>query len=349
MGSLGWRTDSTLKQSIEQNVQHFNYYQLLRIILTGSEIESDDICDEIDQLLRLESDIRYDFAPSSISYLDSEYDDQGRPRRKLGMAKFGITTLNGPLPQAYTDWLYQEISDGNMALKAFLDIFNHRLLSIRYLIRAQSRISLSAKAPNQSDIVAGADASAGFGTDMLFERMPVSRRMIQSYAGLMGNSRTSISIVRGLLSAVFKTNIKVYQYQGQWLHFEEDDLCRIGMLSDSSHVSSHANNNRLGSGAVLGTKHWDQSALIKIEMGAMDFKTLTQLLPDGDHHEQLTALVRYLSNQSWDALIRLVIKAKDIPKSYLNSSDEGTMRLGRSAWLKQDIGASGVSEFLVKV
>src|SRR5690606_36615306 len=49
----------------------------------------------------------------------------------------GIAGVQGPLPLAYSEIIYQRVRAGDRSLKDFLDIFNHRLVSILHQTRKQ--------------------------------------------------------------------------------------------------------------------------------------------------------------------------------------------------------------------
>jgi hypothetical protein len=77
----------------------------------------------------------------------------------------GIAGIQGPLPFPYTEMLIQRERNGDASLKDFLDVFNHRLISILHRIRKQYLISLNACTPEKTEIAVGLRALLGLGQD----------------------------------------------------------------------------------------------------------------------------------------------------------------------------------------
>jgi type VI secretion system protein ImpH len=358
MGSVSWRANSTLGNCVRIHPQHFDYYQLINLLLnlenkgdeTGldaAETEPGDVTAQIDRAVRIRTDIRFDFPPSRVSYYRI-VGQAGMPA--LGINDFGIAGIYGPLPQAYTEWLQEEIANSkHHGIADFLDIFNHRLLSLRYQVRARTRVSLSMQKPNESPVAVATNAIMGFGNKHLFEQLTIRPRLLQTYAGLLANSRGSMQTVKALLGSVFSTQVTVEQLTGQWRRIEPSDQTRIG--------ASGGRNHALGVNTMLGTRIWDQQGMITLTLGPLSWQRLLALMPGGALHAQLVELIQFLSNRRWDCRVRLLIARGPIPAARLSArpapqsdGDAGPeLRLGRTAWLKSAAGADGTTGFTVRV
>lgn len=359
MGSVSWRTDRTLRQSIEKYPQHFEVNQLINLLLNyqnarnGNDNEENlvtgsDETDRLDQFLRLSSELRFDFPPSPVSYFRQLPPEKGQ---ELGISNFGIAGIYGPLPQSYSEWLFREIAEGNIQISDFLNIFNHRLLALRYQVLARSRVSLSAKRPNDSYIARALNNLMGLGTPHLLDQLSVSRRMLQTYAGLLANARTSVQVVKCLLGSVLQTQISIRQLEGKWRVISREQQTFIGLQGA---------NNALGTSSLLGRYTWDQKGMIEVKIGPVNYQRLLALMPDGELHGQLLELIRFLSNRDWDCRVNLLIKAEEIPESFMPFQTDNDrpsnpkqaraqLRLGRTAWLKSNQGLAGQTGFEVRV
>jgi type VI secretion system protein ImpH len=351
MGSVSWRTNSTLGNSVRLHPQHFDYYQLLKLLLsfengnkedgTGSSETPLDATAQIDRTVRIRTDIRFDFPPSLISYYDV-IENARLPT--LGINDFGIAGIYGPLPQCYTEWLQEQIASGKRTIADFLDIFNHRLASLRYQVRARTRTSLYARKPNEAPVAMATNAIMGFANPALFRQLNVSPRLLQTYAGLLTNCRGSVQTVTALISSVFSTRVEVKQLTGQWRDIEASDQTRL--------AGKDGQNHRLGVNAVLGTRVWDQQGMITLTLGPLSWRRLLALMPGGVAHERLVELIRFLSNRRWDCRVQLKIPRQSIPVARLSSRpagpDNAQLRLGFTAWLKSRAGAEGTTGFTVR-
>ena len=61
----------------------------------------------------------------------------------------GMAGSNGPLPDVYTQKVLQEMSQHNFASRDFLDIFNHRVVSILHRVRVSYWVGVSSAFPEK--------------------------------------------------------------------------------------------------------------------------------------------------------------------------------------------------------
>lgn len=217
----------------------------------------------------------------------------------LNVNFMGIAGIQGPLPFPYTEMLIQRIRSGDTSLKDFLDIFNHRLISILHRIRKQYLISLNTHVPDKTEIAIGLKAFIGIGQPALQHRLHVPDRSLLDYAGLYWSQPRSAKGLEAVLKSYFKIPVRVENCVGVW---------RPLPSSQQTHIGRHGQWNKLGQGAVLGTRVWDNISHFRLHLGPLEVEQLDIFLPFGKGFERLKDLTKLYVGPAMDFSIRYAVK-----------------------------------------
>src|SRR5205807_1288066 len=115
-----------------------------------------------------------------------------------------------------------------LAFKDFLDIFNHRLISLLYRIRKHHRIGLEVAEPGEDQVSGYLYSLIGLGTANLKGRMQVRDRALLHYAGILAQEPRSMAGLERILADYFQVNVKGHQFTGKWRELDEDQWTMIG-------------------------------------------------------------------------------------------------------------------------
>jgi type VI secretion system protein ImpH len=304
--------------------------------------------EKVEDFVRFKSAVALNFPSSDISHVrlkeyPQDYPPGDLPKRSLEEIQdspsiphdetpitemtvnlMGLAGALGPLDMPTTELIIERAASKDKALKDFLDIFNHRLISLLYRIRKMHRIGLEDEPPGQDKISKYLFSLIGLGTDGLMGRMMVRDRSLLHYAGLLSQQPRSIIGLERILSDYFKVEVKGQQFVGGWYDLEESQWTKIGMTSGQ--------NNVLGEGAVVvGTRVWDRQAKIEIHLGPLTYQQFLNFIPTGWGYRSLCDLTRFYLGDTLDVNFRLILKGKEIPPPMLGMLDEPM--LGWTSWL----------------
>ena len=267
------------------------------------------------------------FPPSAIRQI-AQPQQEDRPS-EMTVAFMGLTGIQGVLPRHYTELLMERVAAKDFALRDFLELFNHRMVSLFYRAWEKHRCLVGFErgvAGEASDPIAKyLWALMGLGTEGIRERLSGVDRVLLRYAGAITQKPRSANALQQVLSDYFNVPVTIRQFLGMWLQIEPEDRTRLG---------GRGNNNRLGQTSVLGTKVWDQQAQFKVRVGPLGYKDFANLLPSGQSYPVLVNLTKFFSGPDLDFNVNLVCDAKDVPSCRLYESESYTPRLGWTTWLK---------------
>ncbi|HEY0544266.1 MAG TPA: type VI secretion system baseplate subunit TssG [Pyrinomonadaceae bacterium] len=258
-------------------------------------------------------------------HADTPDADDKVPNTEMTVNLMGLAGALGPLDMPTTELIIERAANKDTALKDFLDIFNHRLISLLYRIRKMHRIGLENEPPGQDKISKYLYSLIGLGTDGLMGRMQVRDRSLLHYAGLLSQQPRSIVGLERLLSDYFRIEVKGHQFVGGWYDLDEEQWTKIG--------EHEGQNNVLGQGAVVvGTRVWDQQAKIEIRLGPLTLQQFLNFIPIGWGYRALCDLTRFYLGDTLDVSFRLVLKGEELPLPMLEKKNEPLL-LGWTSWL----------------
>ncbi|AMZ77734.1 MULTISPECIES: type VI secretion system baseplate subunit TssG [Enterobacter] len=167
---------------------------------------------------------------------------------------FGLLGTYGALPHGYTEWIAEQISCHNdIAIKHFLDIFNHRINTMRFDIWKKSHLFVARELDDNFHYPAIFNAVAGVSQHDSF-----ITGFVRANNASLWNRRTLVNLVR-LLQREFNCLVEIFPFQGAWIEIEPAARGRLGHSSLA-----------LESCAVLGKKYWDMHASFHIKIGPIE-------------------------------------------------------------------------------
>jgi len=347
MATESRRADPAVAHTLFAEGYRFDFFQAVRVLerLYPERQSIGRDATPSQEVVRVRAHASLSFPASAIHQMSPAVEGQGPA--EMTVAFMGLTGPLGVLPRHYTELLLERQRRKDHTLGAFLDLFNHRLVSLLYrawekhhfpiayeraLVRGQHDDRLS---QYLLDFI-------GLGTAGLQDRLEVPDQVLRFYAGLFAQQPRSASALSGLLQDYFGVPVDVVQFTGQWLTLEPAQRSRLGGRTklvgraQGSKSCDHVlpSNNALGVRAVLGGRVWDQQAKFTLRLGPLSYAAFTQFLPAGSAFRPLLQLTRFFAGQEHDFVVQLVLKAAEVPGCQLGATGAQAPRLGWSTWLK---------------
>lgn len=330
MAAKSWGTDPPLEHVLFEEGYRFDFFQAVRVLdrLYPDRQPVGRDATPSREVVRFRSHPSLSFPPSAIHEIERREDGSGPAR--MTVAFMGLTGLLGVLPRHYTELLLERVRHKDQTLRDFLDLFNHRLISLFYRAWEKYRFPIAyERAVSQPG---GYDRFSlhlfdliGLGTRGLRGRLEVEDKALLFYAGLLAQHPHSASVLTGLLQDYFGIPAAVTQFVGQWLPLSEANRSRLGVREGS---------NVLGVNAVAGSRVWDQQAKFRLRLGPLTYGEFCQFLPSGEAFARLVGLTRFYAGQEWDFDVQLILQAAEVPACRLGETGKQAPRLGWSTWLK---------------
>lgn len=322
MAGNNWGTNRPLENFLFDEAHLFDFYQAVRL-MEKLRPESSPVGENVNpaaEITRFKSKVTMSFPASDIEAIRAG--KNGDPP-EMYVNFMGVAGAFGPLPNPYVELLIEREARGDTAFRDFLDIFNHRLVSLMYRVRKMNRLGMEIKSPDEIPFAQHLWSVIGLGMKTLRDRMKVRDRAFLYYGGLMSQKPHSMVGLERILSHYFGVTVKSRQYRGRWFKLERDQITILGVFGQ---------NRVLGESAVLGTRVWNQHTKFRLVVGPLKLKVFEEFLPIGSRFRPLVEMARFYVGREMDFEINLIIKALDAPAARL-SATVGP-RLGWTSWIK---------------
>lgn len=302
----------------------FEFFQAMRLLerLRPERTPAGRFVHPNREVVRLHAHTAVGFPASQIQSLNLD-DPQVAHLTVNFMGLFGPS---GVLPLVYTDLINERLRAKDRTLRDFLDIFNHRLISLFYQAWEKYRFQIAYERGELSRLSQQLGALIGLGTPGLEDRQAVLDDSLRFYSGLLSLTPRSETGLRQILGDYFDVPVEVEQFVGSWHALDTPTQCFVGAGDDYS--------QQLGAGAVVGDEIWDQQSGVRVVLGPLTADKYVDFLPTGAAYRPLGALIRFFTRGEFDVEVRLVLKKEEVPACELGGEGEVGPQLGWVTWLK---------------
>ena len=264
------------------------------------------------------------FAPADIEKtVVSTTGENGEVKWTLYENFLGLYGPNAAMPMYIAEMIAQCPSDED-ALRDFLDIFNHRVLSLYYRAWKKHNLGASVSSDGDDAFTKILYAMVGWDYSSPSANWRIDPLRLLRYAGSLGAASRPASALENMISDYFQLDdVDVIQFVPRRYVIPESQISRLSNADDGG---------RLGESFVLGDTITDISGQFKIRLGALSMAQFLSFHPGEPLYEELVFLTNMYVKHQLGFCIELVLRPNQGGSLKLSSIDPIGV-LGRSAWL----------------
>jgi type VI secretion system protein ImpH len=278
------------------------------------------------EAVRLRPDTSFAHPRSSVTAIRRlEFEDDPDQRIHVTEAMIGLYGLRSPMPSVYgEEILIRNLDlDEKDPVRALLDIFHHRFLSLLYRAWARPR----AEALYRDD---GGDALTwmlfclmGVPHELLPSALPFHPLRIARYcAYFMRRARPAEGLEAMLKDALAGQTVRLEPYVRRSIDIPVAQQNRLGRVCST-----------LGSDVHLGARIPDVGTAFRLRIGPLRYTDYLGLAVAGDTRTSIGALVQLYVADGLDHELELGISGEEKPVCALGRGHHG-VRLGVDTWLR---------------
>lgn len=325
MAPKGGTDTASVIENLLEAPQGFEFFQAVRLLskLYPNRGQVGGKSDPEDEVVRFSTSLSFAFPTSDIK--DLTQGESNEDPLNMEVAFMGLASPNsfGALPLRYTEHIQALERDKNHGLRDFLDMFNHRFISLFYRAVAKHSMALSHEQEDHGIIEKILLCLIGMGLQGMENRLSFHERALLPRAGHVARKPISAVSLEGLISSYFDVKAEVDQFQPRWYRIEEEDLTLLGRA-----------NHTLGEDSILGSQVELSQFGFRVRLGPLTWKEYQSFLPIGEGLKSVMELIRLTTGAEFDFDVQLVLKADETPELKLQSDPEQLPLLGWSTWLK---------------
>lgn len=236
----------------------------------------------------------------------------------------GLQGPSSPLPPFYTEQVIDDAADGGV-LGAFLDLFNHRLVSLLARIHKHHRHGLRYEKGARDPVSLMVAALMG----LLPGQAEHQRVALMPYVGLLSCYSLSASIIANLIGHCTGLPVRIEEFVERTITIPPEQQSRLGERPPE-----------LGADFIVGASIADHMGKFRLVIGPLDQETFFRLLPDRPLFADVLQLLMLALKDPLAFDIRLELAPGELPAFGLGGS-----RLGWNAWLAPAQRAGGHADF----
>jgi type VI secretion system protein ImpH len=315
---------SEVDEKLHREPYRFEFFQAVRLLERFFPERM-----SVGRFVQPESEVARFSANPSLAFPASQIQAMEWPAEKAVQMTVNFMGLIGPegvLPNPYTSLIIERLRASDSAPRDFLDIFNHRIISLFYQAWRKYRFDVAREQAERDLFSRHLLSLLGMGTEGLRDRLAVSDDTLVYYSGLLAQRPRSAHALQQILTDTFDVPVEIEQFAGGWYRLDSEAQCRLSEENSES--------DELGFGAVVGDEVWDQQSKVRIVLGPLTLERYADFLPDGKSWEPLRAWVRFFSNDEWDFEVKLVLERRQVPACTLGAEGTAGPQLGWVSWVK---------------
>lgn len=285
------------------------------------------------------------FPAGPISRIDlpdgGDVDDSLTAAPEMLVAFMGLIGPSGVLPRHYTSLVIERchVQHKDYALRDFLDLFNHRSISLFFrawekyrFYTGFERSRTSGKSRDEDLFTFCLYCLVGLGTGDLRKRLSVADEAMLFYGGHFAHSPRCAVSLEALIEDYFRLPVEIQQFCGQFLQLSADEQSSLPtpQWPEGLHL-------QLGEDVIVGEQVWDVQSKFRFRLGPLNYQQFLRFLPTGDKLRQLGDLARLYVGMEFDFDVQLVLLGAEVPECLLSGDDQEGFCLGWNTWVRSEV------------
>ena len=365
MATQGGRTGASVVQRLERQPYQFEFFQAVRLLeflrrerseggVSTGLVAVGENGPPSRESVRFRTLPSHTFPACEVTSIEiasagdpgtAARDATGRSLARMEVAFMGLTGPSGVLPQHYTQLVIDRVRNRDDSLRDFLDLFNHRAISLFYRAWEKYRLPLvferwALDGDGGDDLFTQClHCLVGRGTAGIRGRLEIPDETFLYFAGHFARRPPSAVAVEAMVADYFGLPARVLQFRGQWLYLEAEDRSRM-----PSPAAPHGQNRSLGVNVVIGQRVWSVENRFRVQLGPLGYDAFRRFMPTGDALIPLCQLLRAYVGPEFDFDVQPVLKAAETPRARLGGRRADGSYLGWNTWVQSQPRARDACE-----
>jgi len=285
MSSTRWRKNTSISKQLLEEPHKYGFYQTVRLLERITRMSGDNKAKDKQQLfanpvarfvppeseaVRFHTNQTLRFSSSEIAKISSKKKKKSVEASRqwhLFVNFMGLTGTQGVLLYHYTELILKRLKLKDDTLMNFLDLFNHRTISLFYQAATKYRLPIEyeRKKLNPPRIVKRDSHTqallslVGLGTGHLTDRCYTRDESLLYYSGLFSHQIRTASGLKQILENHFGVPITINEFVGQWQELIDDVRSKLATKEQPL-----GQNISLGRSVMLGRRGWFAQGKVRI-------------------------------------------------------------------------------------
>lgn len=293
----------TLLEKLLAEPQRFSFFQAV-MLLHGTRKGAVPLGQQgppSEEALRLRSDTSLGFPGSDVTSVEDLGEDHS-PAYRLTATFLGLYGTTSPLPNFYSESIIMDEQEQG-PLRAFFDLFNHRLLSLFFRSWTKYRPHVLFRSGGKDEFSERLFCVGGLGSRGLKESETFPPVRSLRFLGLLSQKPHSAESLAEIVGGYFHLPAEVKQFVPTKIALEEGQKAKLGKQ-----------NCKLGENLALGEMVPDRMGKFEVSVGPVGYDDYLTFLPGRENLEALKGLARLFAPDCLDFDLQITLKGEETPR-----------------------------------
>ncbi|HGM5488804.1 TPA: type VI secretion system baseplate subunit TssG [Serratia fonticola] len=287
------------------DVSRYNFYQLVELLnqMAVAWPKSPGSVRPADEAIRFKSTASLAFPTRDVIALETS----ARGQFELEVSFLGLHGSQSPLPGYYLDSLAWEDAQNENRLTDFLNVFNHRLLTLLHQIWRKYRYYICFDEGGNDDVSQRMFALVGLSNEATRKKLRIHHGKMLAYAGLLASPGRAPEVICSLVAHCFNlADVTLQSWQLRKVKIAPEQQNRLGGRVKVS-GQKYQGKSVLGVNFSLGSQVADRSGKYQLCLNQLTREQFLSFLPNGENYEPLEMFVAFIMRDqfSWDLRLGL--------------------------------------------
>jgi type VI secretion system protein ImpH len=327
MSATRRRKSTALIEHLRTDPQAYSFFQAVRLVERVAALEKTSehtaggnpvarFTSPAQEIVRFQTCPNLSFPSGEIQAIEQAEKPSGRTQWTMTVNFMGLTGAIGVMPYHYTELLLQRLKIKDTALTHFLDMFNHRTISLFFQAACKYRLPVEYERKKLHPLPAADKDSQtqallsliGLGTRRLTASLFTRDESLVYYGGLFSQTVRNVAGLKQILQHHFNIPVEIKQFVGQWLELIDDVRSRLPWRNNPQ-----GRNVCLGRSAMLGRHGWYAQGKIRIVLGPLNLEQLQLFAPGTRALKALSEIVHLYVGMELDYDFIIRVRRCDMP------------------------------------
>jgi type VI secretion system protein ImpH len=311
MASAQRQSNDALREQLAKEGSKFGFFQAVQLIqrLSPESTPVGELGPANNEAIRFVHDPELVFHASDVSDIKPRVMRAGVPYAEITETFLGLFGSASPLATWVSEEVLRAQANDETSLKAFYDIFHHRLASLFFRAWKKYRFGAGFRTDGTDAFTKRGLVFVGVDGNGALPRQGLPAIDLLALAPLLAQRTRSARTLQIILQRLLPdTHISIQQFVLRRVRLEHDQRVLLGVQ-----------NTTLGADFTIGRSVIDRSGRFRVAIGPVDYDVFEALMPGGRYHTTLRKVVEQFSRGVLESELELKVLEDAAPRFQLGA------------------------------
>jgi type VI secretion system protein ImpH len=306
------KPDDVVREALAKEGFRFEFFQVAQLLqrLAPEAAPVGELGPAVNEAIRFVQDPSLIFHSSDVTSVRPRVLRAGTAFAEVECSFMGLFGAASPLASFVSEEVLRAEANDEKSLKAFYDIFHHRLYSLFYRAWKKYRFYSGFRTDGSDVFTRRALSFVGVDAAGAMPRGGLPATHLLTLAPLLAvrtrSARTLEIVLEKLLP---ETLVRVETFVLRRVRLEQDQRVLLGVQ-----------NTTLGTDFTIGRSVLDRSGRFRVVVGPVEYPVFEALMPGGRYHATLRKIIEQFSRGVLESELELRVKEDDSPRFQLGNA-----------------------------